>query len=88
MLSNMLALFSLPGGGEWIIIGIVALLLFGRRLPDVARSLGQSIVAFKRGIRDVTDDIDKEATKPTNAELPSKSENKTALPDSTHKAAH
>ena len=52
-----LALFGLPGGTEWIVIGIVALLIFGRRLPDVARSVGKSIVEFKKGLRDVKDDI-------------------------------
>jgi sec-independent protein translocase protein TatA len=53
-----LAFFNLPGGMEWIAILIVGLLLFGRRLPEVARSLGKSIVEFKKGIKDVRDDID------------------------------
>ena len=53
-----LAFFSLPGGMEWIVILIVGLLLFGRRLPEIARSLGKSIVEFKRGIKDVRDDIE------------------------------
>jgi sec-independent protein translocase protein TatA len=52
------AIFNLPGGVEWIIIGIVALLIFGRRLPEVARSVGKSIVEFKRRIKDVKDDIE------------------------------
>ncbi len=52
------AIFGLPGGSEWIIIGLAALLIFGRRLPDVARSVGKSIVEFKKGLRDVKDDID------------------------------
>lgn len=58
MTSKMLAMFGLPGGVEWVVILIVALLLFGRRLPDVARSVGKSIVEFKRGMRDVKDDLD------------------------------
>ena len=53
-----LAFFSLPGGTEWVVILIVGLLLFGRRLPDIARSMGKSIVEFKRGIKDVRDDIE------------------------------
>ncbi len=53
-----LALFNLPGGTEWIVILIVGLLLFGRRLPEIARSIGKSIVEFKRGIKDVRDDIE------------------------------
>ena len=48
-----LGFFSLPGGTEWVVILIVGLLLFGRRLPDVARSIGKSIVEFKKGIREV-----------------------------------
>jgi len=53
----MLALFT-TGGPEWIIILIVALLLFGRRLPEVMRSMGQGIRQFKKGLREVEDDID------------------------------
>jgi TatA/E family protein of Tat protein translocase len=36
-----------------IIVGSVAVLLFGSRLPKVARSVGQSIVEFKRGFLEV-----------------------------------
>jgi sec-independent protein translocase protein TatA len=54
----VLAIFGLPGGMEWIIIGLAALLLFGRRLPDVARSMGKSIVEFKKGLRDIKDEVD------------------------------
>jgi sec-independent protein translocase protein TatA len=51
----------MPGGWEWILILIVALLVFGRRLPDVARSVGRSIVEFKRGIKDIETDIDQQS---------------------------
>lgn len=58
MLPETLAFFNLPGGMEWVVILVVGLLLFGRRMPDVARSLGKSIVEFKKGIREVRDDIE------------------------------
>jgi TatA/E family protein of Tat protein translocase len=38
-----------PGFPELIIFGTIALLLFGKRLPEVARSLGKGIVEFKKG---------------------------------------
>jgi sec-independent protein translocase protein TatA len=61
MTVGVLAMFGLPGGWEWIIILLVALLVFGRRLPDVARSVGRSIVEFKKGLRDIKDDVEKDA---------------------------
>ena len=50
-------MFGLPGGIEWIIIGLIALLLFGKRLPEVMRSLGKGITEFKRGMKDVNDEV-------------------------------
>ena len=38
---------SMPGLTEWIIIGALGLLIFGKRLPEVGRSLGNSLL---RGI--------------------------------------
>jgi len=35
---------------ELIVIAGIGLLLFGSRLPDVARSLGKGITEFKKGI--------------------------------------
>ncbi len=57
MTPKFLAFFSLPGGLEWLVILIVGLLIFGRRLPDVARSMGKSITEFKKGMKDVQSDI-------------------------------
>ncbi len=49
--------FFTPGPMELIIIGVIAVLLFGSRLPEVGRSLGRSLVEFKRGFRDVEDEV-------------------------------
>ena len=43
---------------HWLVIAAVALLLFGNRLPDVARSLGRSVNEFKKGLKEVKDNFD------------------------------
>lgn len=47
----MFAMFA-PGPLELIIFAGIILLLFGSRLPGVMRSLGSSIMEFKKGVRD------------------------------------
>ena len=46
--------------GPWEVIGIVvvALLLFGKRLPSVAKSAGKAVTQFKKGLKDVEEEID------------------------------
>jgi len=48
-----------PGTSELLIVGVIALLLFGKRLPEVARSLGKGIVEFKKGVQGIEDDVDR-----------------------------
>jgi sec-independent protein translocase protein TatA len=38
-----------------LIVLLVVLLLFGNRLPSVARSLGQSLIEFKKGVKEIED---------------------------------
>lgn len=54
---NILALFSI-GPTEWVVIGLVALLIFGRNLPSVARSLGKSVIEFKKGLKGIDDEVE------------------------------
>ena len=42
------------GSGELMVILVMALLLFGGSLPDVARKLGRSVAELKRGLADST----------------------------------
>ncbi|MCX5658489.1 MAG: twin-arginine translocase TatA/TatE family subunit [Planctomycetota bacterium] len=42
---------------ELLLIALLALLIFGKRLPEVGRSLGKGIVEFKKGLAGVEDDI-------------------------------
>ena len=48
------------GGGEMIIVGIVALLLFGKNLPTQARNIGKAIGEFKKTLNDAKGEITKE----------------------------
>lgn len=75
MTEPILAFF--PGGigpMEMIIFGVIALLLFGKRLPEVARSLGKGIVEFKKGVRGIEDDMDdnmsKRSSQPQSRPIP------------------
>ena len=42
---------------EMMMFGAIALLLFGKRLPEVARNLGKGLTEFKKGMRGVEDDF-------------------------------
>jgi sec-independent protein translocase protein TatA len=45
------------GFTEMLIVALIGLLLFGKRLPEVARSMGQSITEFKKGARGIDDEF-------------------------------
>ena len=43
---------------ELLVVLVVALLIFGRRLPDIARSVGKSLTEFKKGINEAKETKD------------------------------
>ncbi len=51
--------FYTPGPLEIILILAALVLLFGRRLPEIARSMGKSLIEFKKGMKDTKDEIKK-----------------------------
>ena len=55
-LENAVTLAWVPSPMELVIVLVVVLLLFGNRLPGAMKSLGQSFVAFKKGIKEGEDD--------------------------------
>jgi sec-independent protein translocase protein TatA len=55
---------------EIILILIVILLLFGaKRLPEMAKGIGQSVREFRKGIKDMKDDITAEAKEEKKQEV-------------------
>lgn len=86
--SPLLAI-GLPTGWEWIVLLVLGLLIFGRRLPEVGRSVGRSIVEFKKGIKGIEEEIESETTaaakKDSRQELPNTTANRTAQARETQK---
>ncbi|MDP6930849.1 MAG: twin-arginine translocase TatA/TatE family subunit, partial [Planctomycetota bacterium] len=56
MIAQTLA-FGLPGYQEMVIILIVGLLIFGRRLPEVGKSVGKTLIEFRKGLQSLKDQI-------------------------------
>src|SRR3954469_15232049 len=65
----MHTLAGLLGLGTWEAIALLGLglLLFGRRLPEVGKSLGKSIVEFRKGLSGIEREIDDASNRPSNA---------------------
>lgn len=60
------------GIGEIIVVLVLALLIFGKRLPEVGRSLGRGILEFKEGLKgaaaSLSDDSDTDSESTAEAE--------------------
>lgn len=55
---EVLAFF--PGGvapTEMLVIGVVAVLLFGKKLPEVGRTVGRQLADFNRSFRSIQDEF-------------------------------
>jgi len=49
------------GPYEFALVGLLAVLLFGKRLPEVARSLGKGVMEFKKGLQGIEEEIEEAA---------------------------
>jgi len=73
---------------HWIVIGVVALLLFGNRLPEVARSLGKAWNEFKRGLHEVSDELKSDPDDQSQQDRLSPPEHSTSDTDRQIDASH
>lgn len=64
IMETVLALFLwMPGGMEWVVIGLVVIVFFGaKRIPEIARGFGKGIREFKDATKDIKKEIDKGTT--------------------------
>ena len=67
---QMLAFFNALSPMHIFLVLVVALLLFGNRLPEVARSIGRAINEFKKGMKEVGENSEDREANPrlTNTE--------------------
>jgi len=71
-MNMILGLFNL-GGGEIILVLLLVLILFGaRKIPELAKGLGQGIKEFKKATREVTDEIQNAVDDTNYSTLPPK----------------
>jgi sec-independent protein translocase protein TatA len=56
MTTPLFAMFGL-GGQEILLILVLGVLLFGRKLPDIGRSLGKTMIEFKKGMKGIEDEV-------------------------------
>ena len=80
----MNVMFAMLNGWEIVLILAVVLVLFGaRKLPELARGLGQGIKEFKKATREVQEeleaavDIDAPPARPTPRTLPAETHART-----------
>jgi sec-independent protein translocase protein TatA len=76
-----LALFdNLFRGPDLIILLVLGLLIFGRKLPEVGRGLGRGIVEFRKGLKGIEDEVENESNRPSTQKLPNRESSEARAP--------
>ncbi len=68
----MFALFDLGGGQILLILALILIFFGARRIPELAKGLGQGIKEFKKATREVTDEIHNAAESPPPTSTPNR----------------
>lgn len=70
------------GYPEMVLVGLVAVLLFGKRLPEVGRSLGKGLIEFKKGLAGVEDSLTESSSMSSYSSNSSSTASRERAPDS------
>ncbi len=84
---SQLAFIQNIGPLQLVIILALGLLIFGRRLPEIGRSLGKSIVEFKKGIAGIQDEIDEASRQESSKQISDKKESSVETAEGEHAEA-
>ena len=52
-----MTLFAFLGPMQLLVLGGIGVLIFGRKLPELGKYLGQTIIQFRKGMNGLEDDI-------------------------------
>lgn len=53
----LFGIFNQIGPQEILLLVLLGVLLFGRKLPEIGRSVGKSIVEFKKGMKGIEEEV-------------------------------
>jgi len=73
-------MLHMPSFPEMLVIMLFAVVLFGKRLPEVGKNLGKGIVEFKKGLKAVEEEVDMSSNSTTASPAP-RPPLQTRLPD-------
>jgi|TARA_B110000438_G_scaffold49528_1_gene50044 sec-independent protein translocase protein TatA len=60
---NTILALGMPGGWEWIIIGLIVVIFFGaNKIPEIFRGFGKGIREFKEASKEIKKEIEKDTS--------------------------
>jgi sec-independent protein translocase protein TatA len=60
---NTILALGMPGGWEWIIVGLVVVIFFGAsKIPEIFRGFGKGIREFKEASKEIKKEIEKDSS--------------------------
>jgi sec-independent protein translocase protein TatA len=78
-MSPLFAFFDNPA--MLLVIGAIAVMLLGERLPEVARSFGKGFMELKKGVRNIQDDVEGAIRSATSIDAPAARPEQSAEPE-------